>query len=260
MFTIADSAYESRLILGTANYPSPQVLHNAILQSGAQMITVSIRRQVHSRVDNVFWEMLQALPVQCLPNTAGCHCAKDAIITAQLAREVFNTSLIKLEVIGDDYTLQPDPFELVDAARELIDQGFDVLPYCTDDLVLCEKLVAVGCKVLMPWAAPIGSGRGVNNPYALQLLRERFKDITLIVDAGIGRPSDATQIMQLGFDAVLLNTAVSSAIDPVVMAQAFCHAVKAGRKGFEAGMIPVKNMAKASTCLIDKPQWNFAHG
>jgi len=173
-----------------------------------------------------------------------------------MAREIFQTHWIKLEVIGDDYNLQPDPFELVKAAETLVKKGFEVFPYCTDDLVLCQRLIDCGCRILMPWAAPIGSGKGLINPYALETLRMRLPEATLIVDAGISKPSHAVQAMELGFDAVLLNTAVSLAKHPVQMASAFRDAVIAGRTAFEAGMMFERNIAHPSTSLVDTPFWH----
>lgn len=262
MLKISDQEFNCRLLLGTAQYPSPKVLTDAITESGTEIITVSLRRQNVSTDNaehgNKFWQMLQQLPCQLLPNTAGCYSAKEAITTAQMARELFNTNWIKLEVIGDDYTLQPNVFELVKAADTLVKEGFEVFPYCTDDLIACQQLVDCGCNILMPWAAPIGSGRGPQNPYALELLRERFHEQTLIVDAGIGKPSHATQVMEMGYDAVLLNTAVARAADPVAMAKAFAHATQAGLLANTAGCIEPQQSATASTPLIDKPFWKVA--
>ncbi len=253
MWHVGERILSSRLLLGTAQYPSPEILCDAIKAAQVEIITVSLRRQLSSGAKNTFWELLKSLSCHVLPNTAGCFSAKEAIVTAKMASELFQTNWIKLEVIGDDYTLQPNPFELITAAEELIKQGFEVWPYCTDDLIVCQRLVDCGCRVLMPWASPIGSGKGIINPYALRLLRERFPEITLIVDAGIGKPSDAAFAMELGFDAVLLNTAVALAGDPVAMAEAFANAVKAGRRGYEAGIMPAREMASASTPLIGKP-------
>jgi thiazole synthase len=207
------------------------VLEAAVQRARPAMVTASLRRQGSNpcrKRRNSFWELLRKLNVPVLPNTAGCHSVQEAITTAQMAREVFNTPWIKLELIGDDYTLQPDTLNLVAAAEHLIKDGFQVLPYCTEDLVLCQRLVDVGCQAVMPWAAPIGTGRGPVNPYALQLLRERL-DVPLLVDAGLGLPSHACQVMEWGYDGVLLNTAVALAQDPVAMAGAFADAVQAGR-------------------------------
>jgi len=191
-----------------------------------------------------------------LPNTAGCRTAKEAVALAQMSREIFATSWIKLEVIGDDYNLQPDPFGTLDAAEQLIKLGFQVFPYCTDDLVLCQRLRDVGCQVLMPWGSPIGTGRGLLNPYALQTVRERLPEIPLIVDAGIGKPSHAMQALELGFDGVLLNTAVAQAADPILMAQAFREAIEAGRKSYRAGAMPERQTAQPSTPTLGTPFWH----
>jgi thiazole synthase len=255
MWQLADKKYESRLIMGSALYPSPEMMSSAIKESQTQLVTVGLKRQLAGCKDNKFWELLKHLNVDILPNTAGCRNAREAITVAQMAREVFQTNRIKLEVTGDDYNLQPDPFELAKATEELLKLGFVVLPYCTDDLVLCKTLVALGCKIVMPWASPIGSGQGLLNEYALRTLRERLPDTTLIVDAGIGKPSDAIRAMEMGFDAVLLNTAIAKAIDPVAMAKSFALAVHSGRLAFEAGIMPKRDLATPSTPLMDTPFW-----
>jgi thiazole synthase len=256
MWKIGEQQLSSRLLLGTARYPSPQILCDAIKEAQPEVITVALRRQMPTANKNEFWQLLQSLNRFILPNTAGCFSVKEAVTTAQMARELFQTNWIKLEVIGDDYTLQPDPFGLVEAAAILIKDGFEVLPYCTDDLILCQRLVDCGCKILMPWASPIGSGKGIINEYALQLLRDRFREQTLIVDAGIGKPSDAVRAMELGYDAVLLNSAVANAADPVKMADAFARAIHAGRLGYEAGLMAPQQMATASTPVVGKPFWH----
>ena len=212
LLTVYDTTLKSRLLLGTARYPSPAVLGEAIRASGCEIVTVSLRREAGGgRAGESFWALIRDLGVNVLPNTAGCRTAKEAIATAHMAREVFATDWIKLEVIGEEDTLQPDVFGLVEAARALVADGFHVFPYTTDDLVVAERLLDAGCKVLMPWAAPIGSGRGVNNAFALRALRAHFPGIPLVVDAGLGAPSHATAVMELGYDAVLLNTAVARA-------------------------------------------------
>ena len=188
------------------------------------------------RAGQGFWELIEQLGVRVLPNTAGCHTAKEAVATAEMARELFDTPWVKLEVIANDDTLQPELFGLVEAASILVAQGFQVLPYTTEDLSAAERLVGAGCRVLMPWASPIGSARGLINRDGLKTLRAYFPDTTLIVDAGIGAPSQAAEAMELGYDAVLLNTAVAKAGDPVKMAEAFARAIEAGRLGFEAGL------------------------
>jgi thiazole synthase len=259
MWKLAEVILLNRLLLGTAQYPSLDIMRDAILASAANVITVSLRRQFpRENGGATFWHYIKSLNCHLLPNTAGCHRAEDAVTTAEMARELFDTHWIKLEVIGDDYNLQPDPFELVKAAKMLIQRGFEVFPYCTDDLVLCQRLVDSGCRILMPWGAPIGSGKGLLNPYALETLRARLPEITLIIDAGIGKPSHAAQAMELGFDGVLLNTAVSLAKQPIKMASAFKEAISAGRTAYEAGMMTEKNFASPSTPLLDTPFWH--HG
>jgi len=255
--------FTSRLLLGTARYPSPDLLEAAVVRARPAMLTASLRRQTASAgtsagtgtSDNGFWELLRRLDVPVLPNTAGCHSVQEVIATAQMARELFDTPWIKLELIGDDYTLQPDTLNLVDAAAQLIRDGFQVLPYCTEDLVLCQRLVDVGCQAVMPWAAPIGTGRGPVNPYALQLLRERL-DVPMLVDAGLGRPSHACQVMEWGYDGVLLNTAVALAQDPVAMAGAFADAVQAGRAAHRAGAMAAQESAQPSTPVLGTPFWH----
>lgn len=256
MWNLMGKSLNSRLLLGTAHYPSLATMIAAIQASGAQIITLSIQRQMPQVMQGeAFWQAIKTLDCYLLPNTAGCRDAHSAVKSAEISRELFNTSWIKLEVIGDEYNLQADPIELIKAAKILVEQGFEVFPYCTDDLVICQRLVDVGCKILMPWAAPIGSGKGLLNPYALAILRKRLPDITLIVDAGIGKPSDAVQVMELGFDGVLLNTAVALAQQPVAMAQAFRHAIIAGHEANRAGIMPERNVAHPSTSLIDTPFW-----
>ena len=254
--TLYGEKFQSRLLLGTSRYPSPTVLQSAIAASQPAMLTASLRRQT-SQGDNTsgFWTLLKQAQVPVLPNTAGCHSIQEVITTAEMAREVFETDWIKLELIGDDYTLQPDTLHLPEAADRLIRAGFKVLPYTTDDLVLCQRLIDVGCQAVMPWAAPIGTGKGPINPYALQTLRERVR-VPLIVDAGLGRPSHACQVMEWGYDAVLLNTAVALALDPVAMAQAFARAVQAGRAAFLAGAMTSQDLAQPSTPVLGTPFWH----
>lgn len=244
----------SRLLLGTAQYPSPAVLAEAFRRSGAGVATVSVRREAGGeRAGRDFWALIRALGVALLPNTAGCHSAREAVTTARMARELFDTDWIKLEVIGHADTLQPDPFGLVEAARALAEDGFEVFPYCTEDLVLCERLVEAGCRVLMPWGAPIGTGLGLNNVYGLRSLRAHFPDIPLVVDAGLGRPSQAARAMELGYDAVLLNTAVARAGDPAAMAEGFARAVEAGALAAAADPMEPRDMAAPSTPLPGRP-------
>ncbi|PBB95274.1 thiazole synthase [Mesorhizobium sp. WSM3862] len=241
----------SRLLLGTALYPSPAVMAEAVKASGTEIVTVSLRRETSGgKAGGQFWSLVQSLGVRVLPNTAGCHSVSEAVTTARMAREVFGTDWIKLEVIGNHDTLQPDVFGLVEAARILASEGFEVFPYTTDDLIVAERLLDAGCRLLMPWCAPIGSARGPQNPDALRSLRGHFPGIPLIVDAGIGRPSHAAAVMELGYDAVLLNTAVAKAGDPVAMAAAFGTAVEAGREAYCAGLLEPRDMAVPSTPVI----------
>src|ERR1700693_6250403 len=219
-------SFSSRILLGTARYESPMLLVEAIQAAVPAMVTVALRRQIQGglQAGQSFWEVLRTTNRTLLPNTAGCYTVKEALNTALMARELFQTDFLKLEVIGDDQNLQPDPFGLEEAATELVKRGFRVLPYCTDDLVLCRRLLDAGCEVLMPWAAPIGTGQGPRSPRALRELRERAPQVPLIVDAGIGLPSHACQAMEWGFDGILLNTAVSRALNPAMMARAFADA------------------------------------
>jgi thiazole synthase len=241
----------SRLFLGTAQYPSPAILADAVRASRADVVTVSLRReQAQGQAGGRFWSLVRELGVRVLPNTAGCHSVGEAVTTAQMARDLFATNWVKLEVIGHHDTLQPDVFGLVEAARALTADGFAVFPYTTDDLVVAERLIEAGCKVLMPWCAPIGSAKGPVNVDALRALRAHFPDTPLIVDAGIGRPSHAAAVMELGYDAVLLNTAVARAKDPVAMAGAFAQAIEAGHAAFAAGWLEPRDMAVPSTPVI----------
>ncbi len=254
MLTLYGQTFASRLLLGTAQYPSPECLKRAVQASGAEIVTVSLRREsARARTGQGFWALIEQLGTRVLHNTAGCHTAKEAIATAKMARELFGTPWIKLEVIANDDTLQPDLFGLVEAASELAKEGFEVLPYTTEDLSAAERLVAAGCRVLMPWAAPIGSARGLINKDGLKTLRAYFPDTPLIVDAGIGAPSHAAEAMEMGYDAVLLNTAVAKAGDPVKMAEAFARAIAAGRLAFEAGLIEPRDMASPSTPVAGTP-------
>jgi len=247
----------SRLLIGTALYPSPAVMEEAIRASGAEIVTVSLRREAGGgKAGDAFWKIISSLGMKVLPNTAGCRTVRDAVTTAQMARELFGTAWVKLEVIGDDETLQPDVVGLVEAADILIRDGFEVFPYCTEDLTVVGRLIDVGCQVVMPWASPIGSAKGLLNPYLLRTLRGRFPDIPMIIDAGLGAPSHAALALEMGFDAVLLNTAIAKAADPVAMARAFRLAVEAGRTGFEAGLMEPRDLASPSTPVVGTPFWH----
>ena len=254
---LAGKQLTSRFLIGSSLYPSPEIMQQAIRASGAEIVTLSLRRQSPSlNTKNPFWELIKQFNLHLLPNTAGCHSAKEAITTALMAREVFHTTWIKLEVIGDAYNLQPDPFALLEATKELVSQGFEVFPYATDDFILAQKLVEAGCNIVMPWAAPIGTGKGLINPYALKTLRERLPETILIIDAGLGSPSHAAQAMEMGFDGVLLNTAIAEATDPVKMAEAFAAGIQAGRLAFEGGLVLQRDLAKPSTPTLGTPFWH----
>ncbi|WP_108484151.1 thiazole synthase [Oceaniglobus ichthyenteri] len=241
---------QTPMMLGTAGYPSPATMEAAFRSSGASVATVSLRRE--QGAGQTFWDMVRGLGVHLLPNTAGCHSAREAITTAQMAREYFRTDWIKLEVIGHADTLQPDPFGLLEAAEALCADGFKVFPYTTEDQVLAARLVEAGCRVLMPWGAPIGSGMGLNNIHGLRTLRAAFPDVAMVIDAGLGLPSHAAKAMEMGFDAVLLNTAVAEAGDPAAMARAFALGAQAGALAAASGPMGVRDMAAPSTPLIGK--------
>lgn len=262
MWKLAGERMESRLFLGTARFPSPAILKEAIQASRTQIVTVSLRRLSPTQKKEGggggegYWDIIRSCGVRLLPNTAGCRSAKEAVTTAQLARELFATHWIKLEVIGDEETLQPDPFGLLEAARILTSEGFEVFPYTTEDIVVAERLLHVGCRILMPLGSPIGTGRGLTNVLALKTLRNRFPNTTLILDAGIGLPSHASAAMEIGFDGVLLNTAVALAEKPPQMAASFALAVEAGRRGFEAGLMLPREHAEPSTPVLGVPFWH----
>ncbi len=252
--------FDSRFLLGTALYASPQLMVDAIEASDCDIVTLGLRRQNPKDRDGAaIWEAIKHTGCDLLPNTAGCRSAKEAVTLAEMSREIFETDWIKLEVIGDDYNLQPDPFGLLEAATSLIQRGFKVLPYCTDDLILCQRLRDAGCEVLMPWGSPIGTGQGLLNRYNLRTLRERLPDIPLIVDAGLGAPSQAAEAMEMGFDAVLLNTAVAKAQQPALMARAFAGAIRAGRNAHNAGLMIKRQTASPSTPTIGQPFWHQQH-
>ena len=244
---IGDRIYSSRLLIGSSGYPNFNVMLKAIEVSEANIVTVAVRRvKLNDLSGENLYSILKRKNYTILPNTAGCYTAKDAVLTAQLAREALETDLIKLEVIGDERTLFPDVEQLIPAASELVKDGFTVLPYCNDDPITCKKLEDIGCVVVMPLGAPIGSGAGIRNPYNIQIIRDIVK-VPVIVDAGVGTASDATVAMELGCDGILLNTAVAKARDPVLMASAMQKAVESGREAFLSGRIPQKLYATASS-------------
>lgn len=244
---IGSLTLESRLFLGTSLYPDLDTLRQCLEQSGTELVTVGIRRV--NLADETRFSLLgqlKQLNVNILPNTAGCFTAKEAVLTAELASQALQTKRVKLEVIGDDLTLYPDAVELLEAARELSKKGFEVYPYCPDDVVTCQKLIDLGCVCVMPLAAPIGSGRGLMNPYNLKILRKKILR-PIIIDAGIGTASDASQAMELGIDGVLINTAIAQAGQPITMALAMSKAVQAGRLAYLAKRVAVKEYASLST-------------
>lgn len=248
-FELGGETFSSRLLLGTGGYTSFDVMGRAIEASGSGVVTVAMRRvdikQSMAGGESLF-ALLERLGVMILPNTAGCYTARDAVLTAKMAREALETSWVKLEVIGDDETLYPDAAELLKAAEELVDLGFKVLPYCTDDPIVCRRLEDLGCTAVMPLGSPIGSGMGILNPYNLRIIRETCS-VPVILDAGVGTPSDAVKAMELGCDAVLMSTAISRARDPVKMAHAMRMALDCGRLAHEAGRIPRRLYAQASS-------------
>nr|WP_268980973.1 thiazole synthase [Streptomyces tardus] len=243
--TIGGSTFGSRLIMGTGGAPSLEILRSALLASGTELTTVAMRRLDPGTQGSVL-SVLERLGIRVLPNTAGCYTAGEAVLTAQLAREALGTDLVKLEVIADERTLLPDPVETLDAAETLVDDGFTVLPYTSDDPVLARKLEDVGCAAVMPLGSPIGSGLGIRNPHNFQLITERA-GVPVILDAGAGTASDVALAMELGCDAVMLASAVTRAQHPALMATAMRHAVQAGRCAWQAGRIPRRHFAEASS-------------
>lgn len=252
-FEIAGEPLGSRLILGTGGAPSMSVLEEAIRASGTSLVTIALRR-VTPGVSGSVLDVCERTGVRVLPNTAGCSTAREAVLTAQAARDAFETDWVKLEVIADDRTLLPDPVETLDAAERLVGLGFTVLPYTSDDPVVASRLEAVGCAAVMPLGAPIGSGMGIRNPYNLAIIREQVS-VPVILDAGIGTASDATLAMELGCDAVLVASAVTRAEHPVRMAEAMAAAVRAGRLAAGAGRIPRRLYASASTTPLGRAEW-----
>ena len=249
---IADRDFDSRLIIGTGGFRNLDDLGRAVTASGAEMATLALRR-VDPSARGSLVDVLEGCGVKLLPNTAGCFTARDAVITAKLAREAFETDWVKLEVIGDDRNLLPDPVELLEAAEQLVGDGFVVLPYTNDDPILAQRLEDVGCAAVMPLGSPIGSGNGINNTYNLRLIVEQAR-VPVILDAGIGTASDATLAMEIGCDAVLLASAVSRAEDPERMARAMRLAVDAGRLARASGRIPRRTYAEASTPVEGVPE------
>ena len=246
---LGEFSFASRLLVGTSRFPSTEVLLRALDSAGTELVTVALRRVRPGTVgaENLYG-LLRERGLQLLPNTAGCFTAEEAVRTAELAREAFDTPLIKLEVIADEETLLPEPTQLLDAARRLVRAGFTVLPYTNDDPITAKKLEDAGCAAVMPLAAPIGTGLGIRNPHNIEMIKKRAQ-VPVIVDAGLGTASDVALAMELGCDAVLLNTAIARAQDPARMAKAMAAATVAGREAFLAGRMPIKHVAEASTPL-----------
>jgi thiazole synthase len=260
MLELYGQKFSSRLLIGTARYPSLAVMQEAVKASGAEIVTVSVRRENAGGKDgDAFWNVIRELNVKVLPNTAGCYSIEDAVSTAELARELFNTKWIKLEVIGDKATLQPDVVGTLEAAKILLADGFEVFPYCTEDLTVAKRLADAGCKVVMPWGSQIGSGKGIVHEEALKRMRTELPGVSLVIDAGLGAPSHAAKALEMGYDAVLLNTAVAGSGNPVKMAKAFAQALEAGRTAFETGMMKPREIAQASTPVAGTPFANTAN-
>ena len=257
-FELGGETFASRLIIGTGGARSLDALEKAVRASGAEIATIGLRRLDPEAQGSVL-DVLDRCGVRLLPNTAGCYTARDAVVTARLAREAFETDWVKLEVIGDDRTLFPDAVELLDAAEQLVDDGFVVLPYCNDDPILARRLEEVGCVAVMPLGSPIGSGSGIRNPYNLRIIVEHAT-VPVILDAGIGTASDATIAMELGCAGVLLASAVTRAHEPWRMAEAMRHAVHAGRLAHLAGRMPRRLYADASTTSVGLPDLAPADG
>jgi thiazole synthase len=251
---IAGRTFRSRLLIGSSGYPDQKTMTACMEASGAEIVTVAIRRiNLNSRQGSIL-QQIDPLRYFLLPNTAGCHTAHEAVLTARLAREALRTNWIKLEVIGDDKTLFPDVIELLHAAEILVRDGFVVLPYCNDDLIVCQKLADLGCAAVMPLGSPIGSGMGLGNLNQLQMIREKIK-IPLIIDAGIGTASDAAIAMEIGVDGLLINTAIAKALHPILMAEAMSLACRSGRLAYLGGRIPKKFYAEASSTFEGKIEY-----
>ncbi|MBT6795856.1 thiazole synthase [bacterium] len=249
---IYDINIGSNIILGSSGYPSPKIFFNCIKILKSEMVTVSVRR-LNKKQDNNFFNLIKKTKCRILPNTAGCLSAKEAIVTAQMAREIFETDLIKLEVIEDDLTLRPSKKDTIKAAEALIKKGFKVLPYTTDNINFAKSLKSLGCKVIMPWGSQIGSGRGLENPEKLLRIREEMPDLTLIIDAGIGRISHVCEAFEIGYDGILLNTAISKAEYPEEFAKALSLSMEAVKRSIKSGLIPRRNFATPSTTTIGIP-------
>ncbi len=258
-WNLYDTPMTSRLWMGSSHFPNWNVFASACELAKPGFITLSLRRQTATGGQS-YWKLIRSLDIPILPNTAGCFSAHEAIQLAEISRDTFETDWIKVEVIADEQSLHPEGPELIRACEVLIQKGFKVLPYCSDDLSICKALTDVGCRALMPLGAPIGTGLGLLNPFNLERLRYRFPKIPLILDAGLGKPSQATQVMEMGFDAVLLNTAISQSVNPAEMALAFLEAVSAGHRAFKAVPMPAQPNAQPSTPSMDMPIGDYRVG
>lgn len=255
---IYNKVFNNRLFMGTAYYPSLDIMKKSISIANPSMITASIKRQTAQNKENAkqFWQYLKELKIPILPNTAGCTSVDEAINTAYMAKEIFNTDWIKLELIGDDLTLCPNNLKLIEATKILLENKFKVMPYCTEDLIVCKKLVDLGCEVIMPWAAPIGTGIGPINEYGLKNLRKFLPSVKIIIDAGIGLPSHVVKLMEFGMDGILLNTAIAKSCNPIKMSKSMLFAIKSGRLAYESIPMEQKKEFHFSTIMLDKPFWN----
>jgi thiazole synthase len=254
--------FNNRMIVGTSGYKSLEELESVLSVAKSKIVTISLRRQIgDNKNENTFFDFIKKnqseKQLSILPNTANCRSVKEVVTTAHMAREIFQTNWIKVETIGNEYTLHPDIVVLLEATKILCDEGFEVFPYTTDDIVIAEKLVNLGCKILMPLASPIGSGMGLLNEYNLQNLRNQFPEVTLIIDAGIGAPSHAMRAMEMGFDAILLNTAIWNSLNPIGMAEAFYMAIHGGFIANNSGLMKPRNFGSCSTPNIGVPFWHL---
>ena len=254
---IYNQKFNNRLFMGTAYYTSLDTMKKSIEVAKPSMITASIKRQTIQNTEYAkeFWKYIQELNISILPNTAGCTSVEEVIKTAYMAKEIFDTNWIKLELIGDDLTLYPNNLKLIEATKILLENNFKVMPYCTEDLIICKKLVDLGCDVIMPWAAPIGTGLGPVNEYGLKNLRKFLPNIKIIIDAGIGLPSHVVKLMEFGIDGVLLNTAIAKSCDPIKMAKAMSFAIQSGRLAYEAIPMEQAKEFNFSSIEIHKPFW-----
>nr|VFJ64429.1 MAG: thiazole-phosphate synthase [Candidatus Kentron sp. DK] len=245
--SIYGEEFTSRLILGSSDISSVDKAIDGLKFCNSQIVTVSFRKNGTLQKSGMeYLDRLKELNIRILPHTAGCKSIQEVITLAEASRDFFETNWLKLEIIGDEANFQPDPIKLLTSAETLLTKGFKVLPYCTDDLVICKQLVKLGCEVVMPWASPMGTGKGVVNPFALQLIRQELPNTTLIIDAGIGKPSQAAQAMELGYDAIIVDTAITKSSNPQSMARAMALAAESGRLGFFSGFMQESNVPRGN--------------